>query len=722
MPQRKSKETFLSEVMIASPNVDLLEDYTSSTTPLLCRCKKCGHEWKGHPRSLLRGINCPECGFRLGGGKVNRRTHTEFIEELSAISPSIEVLGTYKNAQTKILCRCKTCGYSWETTPNSLLRGSGCQKCAGLYPWTTEGFKEKISTINSSIIVLGEYKNNRTKIKCKCATCSFEWDANPSNLLSGHGCPRCGDVLTKTNEQFIQEAQKGINPNVELLGKYVTAKTPIKCRCKVCGYEYETLPANIIKGFGCAKCAGSAKKTKDEFETQLAMIDPTVIVLDEYINHFTKLRCRCTRCGNEWLSTPANLLAGHGCQRCSRASTSFMEQYVLSALSLVLGKDNMLSRDKATIGMEVDIISPTYKIAVEIGAWYWHKNRISRDIEKQKLCNSKGIRLFSVYDSCGYDSIPKFDDCLHYSYSLAAEENYITLKQIVETLIDASNHSHCFSESEWNAIEKEARAFSKRKGIDEYRDELLVISPQIEIIGDHIQTGRRVKCRCKKCGYEWNAYLSNLLRGTQCRRCAGLLRKTQEQFIEEVCQANNRLEVIGEYVNDNTPVKCKCVFCGYVWDAHPRNILRGSACPKCKGTRISTKVRRKTNEQFLEQVRHANNRLEVIGEYVNDNTPVKCKCVFCGYTWDARPRNILRGRACPKCKGERISASKRKTTEQFIEEMASVSPNIEVIGNYIDCRTMIRCRCRTCGFEWEQAPTNLLSKQRHYCKNCHTEF
>lgn len=52
---------------------------------------------------------------------MKRKTHEQFIKELSIKNKSIEVLGAYKNSQTKILCKCKICGFEWKVIPNNLL-------------------------------------------------------------------------------------------------------------------------------------------------------------------------------------------------------------------------------------------------------------------------------------------------------------------------------------------------------------------------------------------------------------------------------------------------------------------------------------------------------------------------------------------------------------------------------------------------------------------------
>lgn len=54
--------------------------------------------------------------------------------------------------------------------------------------------------IDPTIEIIGEYVNNRTKIKCRCKDCGNEWEATPSNLLKYRGCPACS---ASKGEKFI---------------------------------------------------------------------------------------------------------------------------------------------------------------------------------------------------------------------------------------------------------------------------------------------------------------------------------------------------------------------------------------------------------------------------------------------------------------------------------------------------------------------------------------
>lgn len=130
-----------------------------------------------------------------------------------------------------------------------------------------------------------------------------------------------------TNESFLEEIQDLINPNVEIVGKYVKSNQKILCKCKLCGYEWGMLPGNIKKGRGCPKCMyKKSEKTKNSKskEKLLSFIEKNCSfkIVGDYINSTTKVECECSICGYHWSPLPSNILKGQGCPKCGRKSCS----------------------------------------------------------------------------------------------------------------------------------------------------------------------------------------------------------------------------------------------------------------------------------------------------------------------------------------------------------------------------------------------------------------
>ncbi|WP_432315891.1 hypothetical protein [Collinsella aerofaciens] len=117
----------------AAGEFEVLGEYAGIGAPLRCRCLVCGNVWDGNPDSMLRrNSRCPKCGRPAAGkssGKSRTLTHEEFVGRATDVCPDIEVVGRYAGANTRLVVRCRTCGYSWEAFPATILRSCSCPCC-----------------------------------------------------------------------------------------------------------------------------------------------------------------------------------------------------------------------------------------------------------------------------------------------------------------------------------------------------------------------------------------------------------------------------------------------------------------------------------------------------------------------------------------------------------------------------------------------------------------
>lgn len=63
-----------------------------------------------------------------------------------------------------------------------------------------------------------------------------------------------------------------------------------------------------------------------------------------------------------------------------------------------------------------------------------------------------------------------------------------------------------------------------------------------------------------------------------------------------------------------------------------------------------------------------------------------------------------------------MSQGKKKTNEEFIDELSKINPNIKILEEYKGSKTKILCKCLICGNIWESKPNSLLCK--HGCPEC----
>lgn len=135
-----------------------------------------------------------------------------------------------------------------------------CKYCYGRNQ-TTEGFHKRI--LNQNIEFLSEFQGVENPIKCKCNDCGNIWTCiRPMDLIRRNGCPTCGIInrankKRKSQEQFEKDLFN-YNPNIKVIGKYTGTHKPIKCKCLIDDYEWESYASNLLNGTaGCPKCNNS---------------------------------------------------------------------------------------------------------------------------------------------------------------------------------------------------------------------------------------------------------------------------------------------------------------------------------------------------------------------------------------------------------------------------------------------------------------------------------
>lgn len=57
--------------------------------------------------------------------------------------------------------------------------------------------------------------------------------------------------------------------------------------------------------------------------------------------------------------------------------------------------------------------------------------------------------------------------------------------------------------------------------------------------------------------------------------------------------------------------------------------------------------------------------------------------------------------------------SKPLKTEEFIKKYSSLNKPVEIIGEYVNCKTKIKCKCLICGDAFEITPDCLMQGQIH---------
>lgn len=585
-----------------------------------------------------------------------------------------------------------------------------------------KAFIEKLNKINPNIIVESDYITAKTKVRLKCKKCGYEWLCTPDSLLHGTGCPSCAGNLRKTPDEFIAEMAIK-QPTIKVLEQYKGARIPIKVSCLKCGHIWMASPTNLLKDRSCPKCSYKERGKKhrvnpNDFLKKASIASPELEMLGDYELSTKKILVRCKTCNYEWLVAPSLLLRGTGCPNCSHSGTSFVEQVILLCLRKVLNEE-IVSRDRSVIKLELDIYIPSMKTAIEYGAWPWHKDKVEKDKKKFALCREKGIRLIEIFDA--YDG-PRIDnlDVWTIEENIGYKENFPIVKELVVRLCKELGVEYNLRDEELQSIQEEARINARRLTTERLNKILEEQGSVVRVLSDYHDALSKVHVECKNCGYQWDVIPASLLRGYGCPECskkkkAQLRLKTREQFIEELKTKNPNIEVIGDYFGTHKKIKVRCKKHNITYTAEPNVLLTGSGCRKCLSEKISKRFLRDKND-YAREIEDKYPNIQLLSEYVNSRTKIKVRSKSCGHEWYRSADMLLNNPNCPICSRKALDESRKKTHKEYVDELAKINPSITVLSQYERSNKKIRVMCNKCNHEWEVIPTSLLLG--YGCPNC----
>lgn len=253
---------------------------------------------------------------------MRKLTNEEFLARVAEHYDNIQILTPYINGTSPVDYRCLVCGDVNTVGASHLARGdAGCRRCAGSKHKTQDEFIKELAEVNPNLEVIGKYINNHTKIDYRCKVCNHKFSTIPKDLLYKKvDCTFCNGGYRRTHDEFVSELAE-LKPTLEIIGRYINNKTLIKFKCKVCGYTHETLASSLLYDDGaCARCSKRERKTTERFIEEMRDINPNLEITGEYVNVKTKVEYRCRVCNRTHESNPTDMLNGHGCPYCGQFS------------------------------------------------------------------------------------------------------------------------------------------------------------------------------------------------------------------------------------------------------------------------------------------------------------------------------------------------------------------------------------------------------------------
>lgn len=238
-----------------------------------------------------------------------------------------------------------------------------------------------------------------------------------------------------------------------------------------------------------------------------------------------------------------------------------------------------------------------------------------------------------------------------------------------------------------------------------------------DLVGDkytflepYVNKRTKIKAKHNKCGHIYEVAPGSFLSGRRCSYCNGGIKKTDEQFKEEIFNlVGNEYNFLDNYINNHTKIRVKHNECGHIYKVEPNDFLQGSRCPYCNGGI------KKSDKWFKQRVMSlVGNEYTFLDPYVNSATKLKAKHNKCGRVYRVAPNTFLSGHRCPYCKG----TAKRSTAQFKLEVKNLVGDEYRVLGEYQGVNTKIKMRHNICGNVFFPTPKHFLKGSRcPYCSS-----
>ena len=456
-------------------------------------------------------------------------------------------------------------------------------------------FLDEISKANPRVRIRGTYINCSTKIEVECLSCGYIWESNPTTLCKGHGCPKCANNLRKAPDDFVAELHE-INPHIELLEQYKTALKPIKVRCIICGNEWIAKPARLLNGAQCMNCVKPHTSFMEQFlllsfqsvlGSELVISRDTEAIGQEldifipqhqlaiepgsWLYHKSKVhdidyekRILCKEKGIRLITIydtyPGNTSPPY--EEDCFVYTGFLNERGYERLkNLIIELLSMIGYSNVTIDWQ-EIANRAYE--------FCHYNAHEAFVNRLKGMHPN-IEVLEKYQGANIPILVDNTLCGHKPW-----------KARPYTLLNGNGCPECG---------KLIAATSRQRTHDEFVKKLNTINPNIQVNGRYTKATDRIAVECLICGNRWEPLGYSLTQGKGCPHCSAvaaakarvgkLSAKTTELFVLEIEKKNPQIEICSEYVNSKTKIKAKCRFCGHQWEVVPASLTNGHGCPRC---------------------------------------------------------------------------------------------------------------------------------------------
>ena len=372
---------------------------------------------------------------------------------------------------------------------------------------------------------------------------------------------------------------------------------------------------------------------------------------------------------HSWKTQIRNRTCGKSCPICNKfGGQSFPEQAVVYYISQVFKSTTTQFSPEWLNNMRLDLYIPEIHTAIEYDGYYYHKDRVNRDIYKNELCKNNNITLIRIREN-GLSKLKNcinilikhsLDDSLHELFKLLKcdipdidttrdrlliRKSYYYLTSIVNSI--ANKYPEKLLEWDYNMNEGidphtvSYKSFDKFYWICPICNQSYLQTPYNRIVKDY-------SCPNKGC----KQYKNNSTRSKK--------NNFQELFpkIAEEWNFNKNDDMEPKDISYKSHKKVWWIGdCGHEWQASIKARVNGRKCPYCFGQRCLTGFNdlRTLYPELIKEWDYDKNNISPDTVTYGSGKVVLWICTTCGNEFKMSIKNrTLQEQCCPKCGRERV--------------------------------------------------------------------
>lgn len=614
-----------------------------------------GHEWEMSIYARTIGRKCPYCSRRrvLVGDNDLATTHPQLAEEWDySINAPLTPRDVTSISSKRVAWICRKCGHEWMTKINSRTgRGTGCDECAKIKRGenrvkTRVEQRGSLAKNRADLLIDWDYDRNTISpesvteysnkyVYWKCHECGHQWSAKICNRSNGRSCPCCSrrKVVQGKNDLATThpELAKEWHPikNGKLTPQTVSHGMDRKVWW-ICphGHSYKATLLHRSKrnGTNCPLC-NSGRQTsfrEQAFFYYLKQAFPDAIsrYKDDWLGRF-ELDIFIP---SQRLAIEYDGIAWHKEEKFEREKRKYL-LCCKKGIKLIRIKEKMPENGK------------TDRIADDIFS--------VEDIEKD--CNFENLLRF-VLDELDPRSNPLFRKRifdLHSPVDINLSRDRFKILQTTFEIKGSAAELYPYLVKEWHPSKNGGHYLSGFKPGSDFK--AWWICPDCGLEYEATISHRVTGTGCRRCGVRKS---SDSKRKNAANRSGGI---RDAKLLEEWNYEKNGERIPKNFApGSSIKVWWRCRSCGYEWEARISNrSILGRGCPCC-ANRVVVPGKNDLQTlfpQFAKEWDYERNGIlkptDVVPGY---NKRVWWKCLKCGHSYQVSPNSrVSNSSGCRKC-------------------------------------------------------------------------